>query len=232
MKENLGAFHENEVSNDQETMKLTNKTFNDLTVIGLFDISDSGQVMLRCHCSCGADTIVDANELINHKVKNCGARIHDKRHSRLIDLTGQRFGRLTVIERSDKKSVNGNARWICQCDCGKTVDVDSQNLRMGTTRSCGCFRSEKLKKLVVHNDKFNEYKSNTDSLKDDNGVFFSSLRKSKRNHTGVIGVSFDNNSQRYVARLRYHGKYVLNKSCETLSEACQLRKAAELKYWG
>lgn len=61
--------------------------------------------------------------------------------SRLIDLTGQRFGRLTVIERAENGS-DGAARWVCRCDCGKGVTVYSGNLRKGMTVSCGCFKRE------------------------------------------------------------------------------------------
>ena len=61
---------------------------------------------------------------------------------RVIDLTGQRFGKLTVKERDTTR--NGVV-WMCKCDCGKTVSVFSGNLRKGLTRSCGCFRSESIK---------------------------------------------------------------------------------------
>lgn len=61
---------------------------------------------------------------------------------RLIDLTGQRFGKLTVIERT--QSTNKNAKWICECECGKIVSVFGADLRSGKTKSCGCLFSEQL----------------------------------------------------------------------------------------
>lgn len=61
--------------------------------------------------------------------------------SKLIDLTGQRFGRLTVIERAGK-TPQGRAKWKCKCDCGKVVNVTGTNLRTGETTSCGCFGVE------------------------------------------------------------------------------------------
>jgi len=54
----------------------------------------------------------------------------------LIDLTGQRFGRLTVTERT--VSQNGTAMWLCMCDCGNDAVVSAHNLRRGVTKSCGC----------------------------------------------------------------------------------------------
>lgn len=59
---------------------------------------------------------------------------------KLIDMTGQRFGRLTVIERHGTKG--GHAAWLCECTCGNTVIVDGKFLRMGATQSCGCYRKE------------------------------------------------------------------------------------------
>lgn len=58
----------------------------------------------------------------------------------LIDLTGQKFGRLTVIARSDDK--RKEVRWECRCACGNQTTVTSISLRKGTTRSCGCLRKE------------------------------------------------------------------------------------------
>ena len=60
-----------------------------------------------------------------------------------IDLMGQRFGRLVVIERAGT-SKNGQVIWRCLCDCGKEADVLSISLRRGLTRSCGCLSREKV----------------------------------------------------------------------------------------
>jgi hypothetical protein len=58
----------------------------------------------------------------------------------LKDLTGQRFGKLTVISRNKDNSKSGNARWNCLCDCGNTAIVIGSKLRSGYTKSCGCAR--------------------------------------------------------------------------------------------
>jgi len=60
---------------------------------------------------------------------------------KLIDLTGQKFGRLTVVERVDNAN-DGHARWLCQCDCGKEKNINGRELRCGDTRSCGCLKKE------------------------------------------------------------------------------------------
>lgn len=58
----------------------------------------------------------------------------------LIDLTGQRFGRLLVIERNASNC--GYVTWLCKCDCGNEKVVSGQELRKGKTQSCGCLRKE------------------------------------------------------------------------------------------
>lgn len=62
--------------------------------------------------------------------------------SGLINLTGQSFGRLTVIEKATKRCNGQSAMWICKCDCGNTIVVRSGDLRSGKTKSCGCLRKE------------------------------------------------------------------------------------------
>ena len=71
---------------------------------------------------------------------------------RMIDITGQRFGRYTVI-----KFVNvddgGNARWECKCDCGNVRTVLGTCLRNGTSVSCGCYRKERASKHGLHDSR-------------------------------------------------------------------------------
>lgn len=54
---------------------------------------------------------------------------------------GDRFGRLEVIEITDKK-YKGGKMIVCKCDCGNIKEVRSNNLRCGNTQSCGCFSNE------------------------------------------------------------------------------------------
>lgn len=61
---------------------------------------------------------------------------------KVIDLTGQKFGRLTVIKRGDNAGIH--AQWLCKCDCGnpELVLIRGQSLKDGKTCSCGCIRKE------------------------------------------------------------------------------------------
>jgi hypothetical protein len=58
----------------------------------------------------------------------------------LIDITGQRFGRLSIIRRAGRTSYR-QATWECLCTCGVTIVATGSNLKSGTTKSCGCLKS-------------------------------------------------------------------------------------------
>lgn len=61
--------------------------------------------------------------------------------SKFIDRTGQKFGRLTLIERVENNKFN-QVQWKCRCDCGKEVIVKAYSLTTGQTKSCGCLKKE------------------------------------------------------------------------------------------
>lgn len=65
-----------------------------------------------------------------------------------IDLTGKKFGRLTVIEFCGVNKWK-YALWKCKCDCGKEIVVDGKSLRTGNTKSCGCYNKEKSTERIV-----------------------------------------------------------------------------------
>lgn len=60
-----------------------------------------------------------------------------------IDLTGQPFGRYTVI-REYGRDKHGKVTWLCRCECGREKVVSGNHLRKGAVLSCGCLRDEKL----------------------------------------------------------------------------------------
>lgn len=60
---------------------------------------------------------------------------------KLRDISGKRFGRLTVLKR-DGSNAHNAATWLCQCDCGTTKVITGNCLMKGTTQSCGCLNKE------------------------------------------------------------------------------------------
>jgi hypothetical protein len=69
-----------------------------------------------------------------------------KPHPRVIDITGQQFGRLTVLEQAASRP-GGEARWRCRCQCGNELVAFSYYLRNGLTTSCGCRQTEVTRDL-------------------------------------------------------------------------------------
>lgn len=64
-----------------------------------------------------------------------------------VDIIGQKFNRMTIIEEQPKK---GNRRRVlCKCDCGNTKTVDLADLKRGHTTSCGCFNKERVSELTL-----------------------------------------------------------------------------------
>lgn len=63
---------------------------------------------------------------------------------KLIDLTGKRFGRWTVIKRVNNNVNNKQPRWLCACDCGAEREVLGVSIRKGSSQSCGCFFKDRM----------------------------------------------------------------------------------------
>lgn len=73
---------------------------------------------------------------------------------KLIDMIGQKYGRLTIVERAS--NVETRANWHCVCDCRNKVTVTGKKLRNGHTKSCGCYRKEVSAKEQGYKNKLSE----------------------------------------------------------------------------
>lgn len=78
--------------------------------------------------------------------------LKNERKNVLIDLTGQKFGRLTVIGR-DTDRPSKKTYWVCQCDCGNFKSVRADSLNAGAIRSCGCLHNEVFAKNAMNKQK-------------------------------------------------------------------------------
>lgn len=126
---------------------LTGQVFGRLTVIRKVGVNKHRVSLWLCTCECGATKTVVRSNLINNTCRSCGCLQKEQaRHNRfskaggshrLIDLTGQRFGDLTVLERSSRLTRDGRRRWwIAQCECGNLREADNEFLMHGQSRSC------------------------------------------------------------------------------------------------
>jgi hypothetical protein len=71
-----------------------------------------------------------------------------QRPNRVVDLTGRKFGKLTVVDIAYLK--NRHIYWNCLCECGNTKIVNGIGLKRGTTKSCGCYNRECLSNRKIH----------------------------------------------------------------------------------
>ena len=107
----------------------------------------------KCKCECGTIKEVSREYLMNGISKSCGC-LHKEiaSQSNFIDLTGQNFGKLKVIELDIERSTNKKYNiWKCLCECQTICYVSSTNLFTGRIYSCGCVRSrgeEKITKIL------------------------------------------------------------------------------------
>lgn len=101
----------------------------------------------ECECDCGNRIITTGDHLHSKSTSSCGCLNTEKRQERcrkfVKDLKDKQFGRLKVIEKTDKRK-NGHVVWLCECSCGNEVYISSDSLQSGNTQSCGCLHKELL----------------------------------------------------------------------------------------
>lgn len=117
-----------------------------------------------CKCDCGNMTSVYGTYLRQGKTKSCGCLQREALSSITSkDLTGQRFGKLTVLNYTNTVNSHGEKLYLCQCDCGNKTIVATGKLTNGDTSSCGCILSKGEAKvqswLENHNIKFEAQKT-------------------------------------------------------------------------
>lgn len=132
-------------------LDLAGKKFNRLTVIkDCGKVKRGENVKWVCLCDCGNTAIVQGSYLKNGNTKSCGCykkeRIIESNNggANKLKLSGIKFGRLTVIDEHPVRS-NRQVKWNCLCECGNKVVVTGTNLKSGITKSCGCYRIDRIK---------------------------------------------------------------------------------------
>lgn len=101
------------------------------------------------------------------------------------DVTGQRFGRLVAVNRTESKTSNGSYVWHCVCDCGKEKFVGLCYLQRGTTSSCGCLAEDQLDELIKSNGGMRHGYSNHPIYKSWAGLLQRAKSKSLKNYEDV-----------------------------------------------
>lgn len=132
---------------------LNGKKFGRLKVIEPAGRDSQSRYRWRCVCDCGVEKVVNGQDLSSEKTKSCGClrneRIAKLSKSKLQNLVGKKFGRLTVLKNIGKNK-HGEYQWKCLCECGNKTTVIGSNLKYGgKTKSCGCLIRESATKLLT-----------------------------------------------------------------------------------
>ena len=126
-------------------INLEGMKFNRLTVISPAGTDGRQHRLWECKCDCGGTTFATTSDLRHGHKKSCGCL---KRVSHAKDITGQRFGMLTVMKRAGTNK-HRKALWKCKCDCGRNTVVSSVDLVTGNTKSCGCLGKNYAKRNLM-----------------------------------------------------------------------------------
>ena len=137
-------------------------------------------------------------------------------------LTNKKYGKLTVLEKTNKRQDGGSIVWKCKCDCGNIVEISSKRLQAGINVSCGCYQKERQKYSMnkLHDGQFI-----------DNTNLISRQKANSNSKSGVRGVHWCKSKRKWIATLNFQKKLVLNESFDDLNKAIQARKEAEEEYF-
>lgn len=138
-----------------KSIDLTGQRYGKLVVVEKAEprqVGNRKRLFWNCVCDCGNTACVSGEHLRSGHTKSCGCKITDFSGE---DLSGEKFGRLTVISFAEIiKSGNGRRyMWNCQCDCGKICVIDASSLKSGNTQSCGCLARETKGKASIKHGK-------------------------------------------------------------------------------
>lgn len=140
------------------------------------------------------------------------------------DLTSQKFGRLTVLEKTDKRQDGGSIVWKCKCDCGNIVEISSKRLRNNINLSCGCYQKERQKYSMSK-------LQNRQQIEDTNIDLINRKKANSNSKTGVRGVCYITSMKKYKAYLYLNKKYYFLGYYDNINGAIKARKEAEEKYF-
>lgn len=126
---------------------LTGATSGFLQYMSEVEASNRPRVICLCR-ACGNNHEMARATFLDQRDISCGCKSREFASiDRSKNITGQRFGRLTVLSRDP--TIKRKAVWICLCDCGKQHSVNTGNLISGGVKSCGCLQREQAAKTAA-----------------------------------------------------------------------------------
>lgn len=134
---------------------LTGRRFGKLVVIERAENDTDKKPKWLCLCDCKNTKVIKGHSLLSGATNSCGCLYLD-------DLTGKKFGLLTVIQRFKTKDKK-HSWWSCKCECGNSVNVSANYLHADGKKSCGCIKPDltgmRFVKLLVMKEVGGRYKN-------------------------------------------------------------------------
>lgn len=242
-KENRQIKKEENIKLKENTVSyykdLKGQTFNKLTVIS-FDAETTLQKKLQskksvgswwiCKCECGNIVSINGTSLTKGHTKSCGCLLKEisKKNmkkiqpigakSRLIDLSGNKYGKLTVIQRDEQNSKQNKPMWLCQCECGNKCIVNGESLKSGDTQSCGCLGKSKgeyiIKNILLENNIPFQQEVSFPDLKDKNYLRFDFALLDKNGKIKKL-IEFDGRQHSDSSSIWYNETVILHDKMKT-----------------
>lgn len=172
-----------------------------------------------CDCDCGKTSNVTTGNLKSGHITSCGCL-------KCPDLTGQTFGKLTVIRKSEERITRGSKErvaWECRCECGNVVLRTSESLLEDKDRMCSdCSHLNSADKAFQAAG----FVGSTQVTK------LKEMKMLSTNTSGCRGVYWHKKQQKWVARLKFQGKLMTFGSFSKFEDAVKARQRAEEEIYG
>lgn len=198
---------------------LVGQKFEMLTVEALADPTPSGARRWLCRCDCGNTAIVLETNLKRHSTRSCGCL-------KSPDLSGQVFGKLTVIGRSDKRSPRGKRTtplWECRCECGNITYKAKDTLTNPDLSMCAECAAKYAAKSARAGAGFVD------------GTQLSKIRNmtpNAANTSGYRGIYYESKFDRYRAQIIFKRKRYYLGTYKNIEDAIKARQRAEEELFG
>lgn len=202
---------------DYEMIKDIGEKFGKLTVIDRK--REGNRTYYLCKCECKNEKWIRADQLKSGRIKSCGCSQYEKE-----DLVGKRFGRLIVIELCGERAKNGERKFKCKCDCGAELIVNAGSLLDKKRKSCGCLHAETSKVNAIKAFEGCKEKYFVDGT---NIKLISKKDTIKSNKSGISGVYWDSNEEKWGVQLYFKGKCYRYGKYKNKEDAIRVRNKAK-----
>ena len=201
----------------RELPDLIGKRYGKLVVTELLPANGSGHRRWLCQCDCGNTHEATTGNLNSGHATHCGC-------VKSPDLSGQTFGQITVLARSESKRKRGDrliTEWLCRCECGAEVFRTTDQLTNEKQRMCAeCARKNSAAKAF----KGAGFEAGTQISK------IKEMNLTGANTSGCRGVYWHKRQQKWVARLTFKGKVMNFGSFSNYEDAVKARQRGKSPY--